>query len=113
LDLETGGKHIRLELHQPVLTNVDLEKVRRIEDSSHGKFKTYTLSICYPASEGASGMAGALDRICREAEEAVRAGYNIIVLSDRALDADNVAVPCLLATAAVHHHLIRGGLRTE
>jgi glutamate synthase (NADPH) large chain len=113
LDLETGGKHIRLELHQPVLTNVDLEKIRRIEDSSGGKFRTYTLSICYPAKNGAAGMSEALDRICRTAEDAVRAGYNIIVLSDRALDADNVAVPSLLATAAVHHHLIRGGLRTE
>src|SRR5487761_928223 len=80
LDLETGGKHIRLELHQPVLTSVDLEKIRRIEDSSNGVFRTYTLSICYPAA-------------------AVRAGYNIIVLSDRALDADTVAVPSLLATA--------------
>ncbi|MGH7091192.1 MAG: glutamate synthase central domain-containing protein, partial [Stellaceae bacterium] len=113
LDLETGGKHIRLELHQPVLTNVDLEKIRRIEDSSNGKFRTFTLSICYPARDGAPGMADALDRICRSAEGAVRAGFNIIVLSDRALDADTVAVPSLLAVAAVHHHLIRGGLRTE
>ncbi|HZT52156.1 MAG TPA: glutamate synthase central domain-containing protein, partial [Stellaceae bacterium] len=113
LDLETGGKHIRLELHQPILTNVDLEKIRRIEDNSRGAFRTYTLSVCYPAAEGAAGMAGALDRICRDAEDAVRAGHNIIVLSDRALDADNVAVPSLLAVAAVHHHLIRGGLRTE
>src|SRR5712671_6934954 len=53
LDLETGGKHIRLELKQPVLTNVDLEKIRRIEDNTGGKFKTYTLSICYDAAEGA------------------------------------------------------------
>jgi glutamate synthase (NADPH) large chain len=113
LDLATGGKHIRLELHQPVLTNVDLEKIRRIEDSSGGKFRTYTLSICYPAAAGATGMTAALDRICRAAEEAVRAGRNIIVLSDRALDADTVAVPSLLAVAAVHHQLIRGGLRTE
>jgi glutamate synthase (NADPH/NADH) large chain len=113
LDLETGGKHIRLELHQPILTNVDLEKIRRIEDNSRGAFRTYTLSICFPAAEGAAGMPTALDRICRDAEAAVRFGYNIIVLSDRALDADNVAVPSLLAVAAVHHHLIRGGLRTE
>ena len=113
LDLETGGKHIRLELHQPILTNVDLEKIRRIEDSSAGAFRTYTLSICYAAKEDAAGMAGAIDRICRDAEEAVRAGHNIIVLSDRALDADRVAVPSLLAVAAVHHHLIREGLRTE
>jgi len=113
LDLETAGKHIRLELHQPILTNVDLEKIRRIEDNSHGAFRTYTLSICYAAAQGATGMSGALDHICRSAEAAVRAGYNIIVLSDRAVDVDFVAVPALLAVAAVHHHLIREGLRTE
>src|SRR5690242_5900950 len=113
LDLETGGKHIRLELKQPVLTNVDLEKIRRIEDNTGGKFKTYTLSICYAAEAGAQGMARALDEICRHAEEVVRAGHNLLVLSDRAIDAEHIAVPALLAVAAVHHHLIRGGLRTE
>jgi glutamate synthase (NADPH/NADH) large chain len=113
LDLETGGKHIRLELKQPILTNVDLEKIRRIEDNTGGKFRTYTLSICYPAEEGAAGMARAVEQICKRAEDVVRAGHNILVLSDRALDAEHIAVPSLLAVAAVHHHLIRGGLRTE
>ncbi len=113
LDLETGGKHIRLELHQPILTNVDLEKIRRIEDNSGGAFRTRTLSVCYPAQDGAAGMGAALAGICRNAEQAVRAGYNIIVLSDRAVDADHIAVPSLLAVAAVHHHLIGDGLRTE
>ncbi|MGO8914541.1 MAG: glutamate synthase large subunit, partial [Stellaceae bacterium] len=113
LDLETGGKHIRLELKQPILTNVDLEKIRRIEDNTGGKFRTYTLSVCYPGEEGAAGMARALEHICQRAEDVVRAGHNILVLSDRALDAEHIAVPSLLAVAAVHHHLIRGGLRTE
>jgi len=113
LDLETGGKHIRLELKQPILTNVDLEKIRRIEDNTGGKFKTYTLSICYDAEEGAAGMARAVEQICKRAEDVVRAGHNLLVLSDRALDAEHIAVPSLLAVASVHHHLIRGGLRTE
>jgi glutamate synthase (NADPH/NADH) large chain len=113
LDLETGGKHIRLELKHPILTNVDLEKIRRIEDNTGGKFKTYTLSICYPTEEGAAGMARAVEQICKRAEEVVRAGHNLIVLSDRAVDVEHVAVPSLLAVASVHHHLIRGGLRTE
>src|ERR1700688_2784631 len=83
LDLDTGGTHIRLELKQPILTNVDLEKIRRVEDNSGGAFRTYTLSICYLAEESAAGMAGALDGIMSRAEKAVRDGHNIIVLSDR------------------------------
>jgi glutamate synthase (NADPH/NADH) large chain len=113
LNLDTAGKHIRLELKYPILTNSDLEKIRRIEDNSNRAFRTYTLSTCYPARGGAAGMAGALDMICRAAEHAVRSGSNIIVLSDRALDAEHIAVPSLLAVAATHHHLIREGLRTE
>ncbi|HVA13975.1 MAG TPA: glutamate synthase large subunit [Stellaceae bacterium] len=113
LDLETGGKHIRLELHKPILTNVDLEKIRRIEDNTGGTFRTSTISICYPAADGARGMRAALDAICTNAEQAVRGGHNIIVLSDRLVAPNRIAIPALLAVAAVHHHLIRGGLRTE
>ena len=113
LNLDTAGKHIRLELKHPVLTNIDLEKIRRIEDNSNRAFRTYTLSTCYEAKAGASGMATALETICKSAEHAVRNGSNIIVLSDRSLDAEHIAVPSLLAVAAVHHHLIRDGLRTD
>ncbi|HLJ64988.1 MAG TPA: glutamate synthase large subunit, partial [Stellaceae bacterium] len=112
LDLETGGKHIRLELKHPILGNVDLEKIRRIEDTTGGVFRTSTLSIAYPVQEGAAGMEAAIERIRKRAEEMVRAGYNIIVLSDRAVDRAHVAVPSLLAVAAVHHWLIKEGLRT-
>ena len=113
LDLDSGGKHIRLELKQPILTNVDLEKIRRIEDNSGGAFRTRSVSICYPAGHGVAGMEAALEEICRLAERAVRTGHNIVVLSDRAVDAEHIAIPSLLAVAAVHHHLIRDGLRTE
>jgi glutamate synthase (NADPH/NADH) large chain len=112
-DLDSGGKHIRLELKQPILTNGDLEKIRRIEDNSRGAFRAYSLSTCYPVDEGAPGMAGAIETICQRAQAAVAAGHNIIILTDRAMDLDHIAVPSLLAVAAVHHHLIRGGLRTE
>jgi glutamate synthase (NADPH/NADH) large chain len=108
-----SGTHIRLELKQPILTNVDLEKIRRIEDNTGGKFRSCTLSICYDAGLGAAGMEDAVERIRKNAEDAVHAGHNIIVLSDRQMDCDNIAVPSLLAVAAVHHHLIAGGLRTE
>ncbi len=112
-DLETGGKHIRLELKQPILSNTDLEKIRRIEDNSGGAFRAYSLPIVYPVAKGAAGMAKAIDRICKLAEAAVNAKHNIVILSDRAMDQDHIAVPSLLAVAAVHHHLIRTGLRTE
>ena len=112
-DLESGGNHIRLELKQPILSNGDLEKIRRIEDNSNGAFRAYSLPIVYPIGKGAAGMAKAIGNICKLAEAAVKAGHNIVILSDRAMDQDHIAVPSLLATAAVHHHLIREGLRTE
>ncbi len=113
LGLEEAGSHWRLEVKQPVLTNADLERIRHIEDSSGGAFRTMTLQMVYPAAEGAAGMEPALERLCREAEQAVRDGYNILILSDRRMNADFIAIPALLATSAVHHHLIREGLRTS
>ena len=114
LDLETGGKHKRLEVRQPILSSMDLERIRRIENHVDNAFRTFTLSVCYPADRGAAGMQEALDALCRRAQEVVASGgYNILILSDRCMDADHIALPALLATAAVHHHLIRTGLRTE
>ncbi|GMQ93415.1 MAG: glutamate synthase large subunit [Acidimicrobiia bacterium] len=113
LDLDTGGTHKRLEVTQPILTNVDLERVRRIENHVDDAFRTRKLSMCYSAGEGAGGMRGALERLCERATETVMEGYNIVILSDRHLEVDQIAIPALLATAAVHHHLIKAGLRTE
>jgi len=113
LGLEDGEPMMRLEVHQPILTNVALEKVRHIARYTDGKFRTITLSMCYAADQGASGMQDALDKLCQQAEEAVNEHYNIVILSDRETDADHVAIPALLATSAVHQHLIRKGLRTE
>ena len=107
-----AGTHYRLEVSQPILTNADLEKIRAIE-SLVGAFRTDTLDATWPAGEGADGMAPALERLCREATEAVQAGHNILILSDRAISAERVPIPALLATSAVHHHLIRQGLRTS
>ena len=115
LDLGSGGEHMRLEVDQPILTNTDLERIRRIENHvEDGAFRTYTLDICYRRhGDSAETMESAIGRICAEAEQVVRKGYNIIVLSDRGIDQHHVAVPALLAIGAVHHHLIREGLRTE
>ena len=107
-----NAKKKRLEVRQPILTNEDLEKIRCIghfEDS----FDTKTLDITYDVDKGAGGMEEALSRLCERAETAVHGGYNIIILSDRMLGPDRIPIPALLATAAVHHHLIRKGLRTS
>jgi len=113
LGLTEAGRHMRLEVKQPVLTNEDLERVRHIEDNTGGAFRTYTLDVTYPADQGADGMEPALGKLCQHAEEAVLQGYNILILSDRHMNRDYIAIPALLATSAVHHHLIRRGLRTS
>ena len=102
----------RLEVRQPILTNGDLEKIRSI-GHTEDRFDTKTLDFTYDIARGAEGMPEILDRLCERAEAAVKGGYNIIVLSDRQIGPDRMAIPALLATAAVHHHLIRKGLRTS
>ena len=112
LDLEGNARRKRLEVRQPILTNEDLEKIRCIghfEDS----FDTKTIDVTYDVGRGAAGMEEALARICERAEAAVVGRYNIIILSDRMVGPDRIPIPALLATAAVHHHLIRKGLRTS
>jgi len=113
LDLKGQGKRKRLEVRQPILTNEDLEKIRAIGAMDSNPFQSKTLDITYQASEGAEGMEQALEQLFSDAEIAVHAGTNIIILSDRMIGPDRVAIPALLATAGVHHHLIRKGLRTS
>ena len=113
LGLNEAGRHMRLEVKQPILTNEDLERVRHIEDNTGGAFRTNTLDVTYPAEQGAEGMEPALKRLCKQAEQAVLEGFNILILSDRNMNRDYIAIPVLLATSAVHHHLIREGLRTS
>ncbi|MGC1780473.1 MAG: glutamate synthase large subunit, partial [Xanthobacteraceae bacterium] len=112
-DLEGTSKTKRLEVHQPILTNANLEKIRSISEVGHDHFKSRTLDTTWPADTSAAGMAEAIDGLCGRAEIAVRDGINIIVLSDRRASADRIPIPALLACAAVHHHLIREGLRTS
>jgi len=113
LDLEVNGTHKRLEVSQPILQNQDLEKIRTIGDIPDNDFRTITIDCTYDVVKGAKGMKSAIESICLLAEVAVVEGDNIIILSDRNLSAKKIAVPSLLATSAVHHHLIRQGLRTS
>ena len=108
-----AGSHKRLEVEQPILTDRDLAKIRSVEAALDGAFRTETLNITWPAEVGAKGLEYALKDICLAATEAVLADRNILILSDRAQGADRIAIPALLATAAVHQHLVRQGLRMQ
>lgn len=108
-----AGTHKRLEVAQPILSDTDLAKIRAIEELADGAFRTATIDCTWPAADGAKGLEGALRRICSDATDAVLADNNILILSDRAVSKDRIAVPAVLVTAAVHHHLIRQGLRMQ
>jgi glutamate synthase (NADPH/NADH) large chain/glutamate synthase (ferredoxin) len=105
---ETPEHAHKLELDQPILLNRELETLRHVE---HDVYKAQTLDITWPVEEGPAGMAVAIERICREAHEAIATGVNIIILSDRAVGPRRAPVPSLLAVAAVHHHLVIEGTR--
>jgi len=107
--LEESPEHCRVvELHQPILANKDLEKLRHL-DQKH--FQTKQLDVYFTADGKPGSLEKALKRICQYASDAVNDGYSIILLSDRKVDSGHAPIPTLLATSAVHHHLIREGLR--
>ena len=108
-----AGTHKRLEVAQPILTDEDLAKIRAVHELLDGAFRTATIDITWPMAEGASGLEAAIQRICREATDNVLADVNILILSDRDTSVERIPIPAALATAAVHHHLIRQGLRMQ
>jgi len=99
-----------LKLPHPILTNYDLEKLRRL---SHGNFLATTLNMLFLAEGGEKELQRSLEALCRRASWAVKSGYTQIVLSDRNVDPEFAPIPSLLALSAVHHHLIREGSRTQ
>src|ERR1700730_17820914 len=109
--LEETPQHCHtLKLPHPILTNLDLEKLRRV---SWGDFLATTLSAVFPASGGAKELERALDGICRRASLAIRDGYRLLILSDRGVDDEYAPIPSLLALTAVHNHLVRERTRTQ
>ena len=108
---EESPRHCRqLQLKQPILTNEELERIKRLNVEG---LRTITLPTLYRVADGEAGLRAALDALCKGASDAIESGYTIIVLSDRGVNADYAAIPALLATGAVHHHLIREGTRTR
>ncbi|WP_100259959.1 glutamate synthase large subunit [Qipengyuania seohaensis] len=108
-----GGTHKRLEVKQPILTNDELAKIRSVGVALDGAFRTATIDITWDAATGADGLAMALKEMCWAATEAVLGDANILILSDRNQGPERIAMPALLATAAVHHQLVRQGLRMQ
>jgi glutamate synthase (ferredoxin) len=97
-----------IKLEHPILTNEQLEKLRQVNRPG---FKAATLPILFPPDGGAKGLEDALENLFAAAEKAIASGVNILVLSDRGVDAQNAPIPALLAVAGLHHHLIRKGAR--
>jgi glutamate synthase (NADPH/NADH) large chain len=107
---ETPEHCRRIKVGQPILTNSDLEKIRSIAD---GHFKSKTLKIIFPVSGGPEGLENALEQLCLQSTQAIKSGYNFIILSDRGVSPDWAPIPSLLAISTVHHHLIEESLRAE
>ena len=113
LGIEETKPMLRLEVHQPVLSNDDIAKLRNIDQLTQGCYRSLVLDITYPATQGAAGCEKAVKALCAAADKAVADGYNVLVLSDRAMSAKRVAIPALVACSKVHHHLVQAGLRTS
>ncbi len=109
--LETTEEHAhRLRIPHPILSNEQLAALKHLD---HRGWRTKTIDITWPRSEGHAGMTKALDRVCAEAEAAIDEGYSLVVLTDRAIGPDRVPLSSLLATGALHHHLVRESKRTQ
>ncbi|WP_050466619.1 glutamate synthase-related protein [Herbaspirillum chlorophenolicum] len=113
LDTNNINPPMRLEVSQPVLDYADIAKLRNISAHSGGKFKSYELNICYPVAWGKEGIEARLASLCAKAVDAVKSGHNILIISDRKVDDEQLPIPALLATSAIHQHLVSKGLRTS
>src|SRR5215813_5738735 len=100
----------QINLNDPVLSNEEVAKLRHL---AHPWFKSVTLPMLYDVTEGTAGLERALERLQAAASQAITEGYNVIILSDRGISRKTAAIPSLLATASMHHHLVRRGERTR
>ncbi len=113
LGLDETTPPMRLEASQPVLMLDELEQLKAIATLTQNQYKSLVLDITYPAAQGKAGMAAAVASITKAASDAVQNGFNILILSDRNVSVDRVAIPALLACSATHEHLVKVGLRTS
>ncbi|MDP7562012.1 MAG: glutamate synthase large subunit [Methylococcales bacterium] len=109
--IDTTAEHChRLLIEQPILSNPELAAIKDID---HRGWNTKTIDITWPKTEGNAGLEKALDRICAETEQAIEENAELVILSDRNVSIDRIALPALLATGAVHQHLLRLAQRTR
>ena len=113
LDINNVNPPLRLEVMQPILDHDEMLRIRSIAEVTGDKFSSQEIDITYPAAWGAEGIEARVAALCASALDAVRSGYNILILTDRQVDRHRVAIPALLATSAIHQTLIREGLRTN
>ena len=113
LGVDETNPPVRLEASQPILTREDYVKIKTIDAATQGAYNSITLLMTYDIALGAAGMAKSLAQLCNKAEQAVRDGYNIIILTDSQTSSTQIAIPALLACSAVHQHLVKTGLRTN
>ena len=113
LGINETNPALRLEVHQPVLSNEGMLKLLDIDRLTQGRYRSRVLDMTYPAKQGAAGCAAAVAALCAAADQAVADGYNVLILSDRAMSAERIAIPALVACSKVHLHLVRAGLRTN
>ncbi len=113
LGVDETNPAIRLEAAQPILTRDDYVKIKTIDAATQGAYNSITLFMTYDVNQGAAGMQNALTQLCSKAEQAVRDGYNIVILTDSQTSKTQIAIPALLACSSVHQHLVKTGLRTS
>lgn len=113
LNIMDNNPPVRLEVEQPILNSLEMEKIRNISAYTDNKFRSKELDITYPLSWGKDGIEARLASIRAAAVDAVKTGHNILILSDRRVSAERLAIPALLATSAVHLCLVEHGLRTS
>ena len=113
LDINQINPLPRLEVLQPILDFSDIKKLKIIHHLTKNKFKSKVLNICFPVEWGSEGIEAQLSSLCAASADAVKDGFNILILSDKSISCDSVAMPALLALSAVHQHLVQEGLRTQ
>lgn len=113
LDINAVNPPIRLELTQPILTSEQMACLRNIDQCLEGKFHSSEIDMTYPTVWGKEGIEARLAYLCAEAVEKIHAGCTILILTDRNVSKEQVAIPAVLALSALHQHLVQAGLRTS